>query len=192
MNWAMRRSWKKPDQYLLCSVCQCCGTVPVHYCPRTLIPAFRSHQPSFIVHLQLLCICVSACDIIHVLLCSMMNVPLFFMHIESMFFFFASLQKKDPLTLSKKPNNNCSAGVNYTTNLTKDASISTISNSTAVQLKLPETKAPDPKKTYNSVSKIDKMARIVFPVLFGTFNLVYWATYLNREPVISRDQQRSP
>uniref|UniRef100_A0A667ZIH5 Gamma-aminobutyric acid type A receptor subunit alpha5 n=1 Tax=Myripristis murdjan TaxID=586833 RepID=A0A667ZIH5_9TELE len=44
--------------------------------------------------------------------------------------------------------------------------------------------APDPKKTYNSVSKIDKMARIVFPVLFGTFNLVYWATYLNREPVI--------
>uniref|UniRef100_A0A3P9BLH0 Gamma-aminobutyric acid type A receptor subunit alpha5 n=1 Tax=Maylandia zebra TaxID=106582 RepID=A0A3P9BLH0_9CICH len=101
-------------------------------------------------------------------------------------------KKKDPLTLSKKPNNNCSAGVNYTTNLTKDASISTISNSTAVQLKLPETKAPDPKKTYNSVSKIDKMARIVFPVLFGTFNLVYWATYLNREPVISRDQQRSP
>uniref|UniRef100_A0A4W6DWA6 Gamma-aminobutyric acid type A receptor subunit alpha5 n=1 Tax=Lates calcarifer TaxID=8187 RepID=A0A4W6DWA6_LATCA len=70
------------------------------------------------------------------------------------------------------------------TNLTKDTSISTISNSTAVQLKPSETKAPDPKKTYNSVSKIDKMSRIVFPVLFGTFNLVYWATYLNREPVI--------
>uniref|UniRef100_A0A667ZZ46 Gamma-aminobutyric acid type A receptor subunit alpha5 n=1 Tax=Myripristis murdjan TaxID=586833 RepID=A0A667ZZ46_9TELE len=80
------------------------------------------------------------------------------------------------------PNNTCAAGVNYTTNLTKDASISTISNSTAVQLKPSESKAPDPKKTYNSVSKIDKMARIVFPVLFGTFNLVYWATYLNREP----------
>ena len=95
------------------------------------------------------------------------------------FFFFSSQQKKDPLALSKKPNNTC-----YTTNLTKDASISTISNSTAVQLKPSETKAPDPKKTYNSVSKIDKMARIVFPVLFGTFNLVYWATYLNREPVI--------
>uniref|UniRef100_A0A3Q3WFM6 Gamma-aminobutyric acid (GABA) A receptor, alpha 5 n=1 Tax=Mola mola TaxID=94237 RepID=A0A3Q3WFM6_MOLML len=82
------------------------------------------------------------------------------------------------------PNNACSAGVNYTTNLTKDTSISTISNSTAVQLKASESKAPDPKKTYNSVSKIDKMSRIVFPVLFGTFNLVYWATYLNREPVI--------
>ncbi|XP_042272073.1 gamma-aminobutyric acid receptor subunit alpha-5 isoform X2 [Thunnus maccoyii] len=93
-------------------------------------------------------------------------------------------KKKDPLALSKKPNNTCSAGVNYTTNITKDASISTISNSTAVQLKPSETKAPDPKKTYNSVSKIDKMSRIVFPVLFGTFNLVYWATYLNREPVI--------
>lgn len=86
--------------------------------------------------------------------------------------------------MSKKPNNTCSTGVNYTANLTKDASISTISNSTAVQLKPSEPKVADPKKTYNSVSKIDKMSRIVFPVLFGTFNLVYWATYLNREPVV--------
>ncbi|KAK7880418.1 hypothetical protein WMY93_032952 [Mugilogobius chulae] len=97
---------------------------------------------------------------------------------------FTPAEKKDHLALSKKPNNTCSTGVNYTANLTKDASISTISNSTAVQLKPAESKAPDPKKTYNSVSKIDKMSRIVFPVLFGTFNLVYWATYLNREPVI--------
>uniref|UniRef100_A0A3B3XRB3 Gamma-aminobutyric acid (GABA) A receptor, alpha 5 n=1 Tax=Poecilia mexicana TaxID=48701 RepID=A0A3B3XRB3_9TELE len=93
-------------------------------------------------------------------------------------------KKKDPLALSMKPNNTCSTGVNYTANLTKDTSISTISNSTTIQLKPSESKAPDPKKTYNSVSKIDKMSRIVFPVLFGTFNLVYWATYLNREPVI--------
>ncbi|XP_068449202.1 gamma-aminobutyric acid receptor subunit alpha-5 isoform X1 [Clinocottus analis] len=93
-------------------------------------------------------------------------------------------KKKDPLALSKKPNNSCLSAVNSTTNLTKDPSISTISNSTTVLLKPSETKAPDPKKTYNSVSKIDKMSRIVFPLLFGTFNLVYWATYLNREPVI--------
>ena len=89
------------------------------------------------------------------------------------------------MVLSTKPNNVCSAGVNYTPNITKDVSISTISTSTYVQLKSAETKLPDPKKTYNSVSKIDKMSRIVFPVLFGTFNLVYWATYLNRDqPVI--------
>ncbi|KAM9821125.1 gamma-aminobutyric acid receptor subunit alpha-5-like [Neosynchiropus ocellatus] len=94
-------------------------------------------------------------------------------------------KKRDPMVLSKKPNNVCSAGVNYTpTNLTKDVAISTISNTTSVQLRATETKMVDPKKTYNSVSKIDKMSRIVFPVLFGTFNLVYWATYLNREPVI--------
>ncbi|KAJ8351789.1 hypothetical protein SKAU_G00232650 [Synaphobranchus kaupii] len=94
-------------------------------------------------------------------------------------------KKKDPLALSKKPNNACSAvGVNYTPNITKDTAIATISNSSSIQLKPTETKALDPKKTYNSVSKIDKMSRIVFPVLFGTFNLVYWATYLNREPVI--------
>lgn len=95
------------------------------------------------------------------------------------------MQKKDPLALSKKPNNTCSTGMNFTANINKDAAIATISNSTAVQMKSSESKAtPDPKKTYNSVSKIDKMSRIVFPVLFGTFNLVYWATYLNREPVI--------
>ncbi|KAL1023403.1 hypothetical protein UPYG_G00040380 [Umbra pygmaea] len=93
-------------------------------------------------------------------------------------------KKKDTLALSKKPNNTCSGGVNYNPNQTKDTSISTISNTTALPLKPAEPKAPDPKKTYNSVSKIDKMSRIVFPVMFGTFNLVYWATYLNREPVI--------
>ncbi|CDQ70574.1 unnamed protein product [Oncorhynchus mykiss] len=93
-------------------------------------------------------------------------------------------KKRDPMVLSKKPNNVCTAGVNYTPNITKDISISTISNSTSIQLRSSETEVLDPKKTYNSVSKIDKMSRIVFPVLFGTFNLVYWATYLNREPVI--------
>ncbi|KAK7893635.1 hypothetical protein WMY93_022787 [Mugilogobius chulae] len=93
-------------------------------------------------------------------------------------------KKRDPMVLSKKPNNVCSAGVNYTPNLTKDVSIATISNMTSVQLRGSESRMIDPKKTYNSVSKIDKMSRIVFPVLFGTFNLVYWATYLNREPVV--------
>lgn len=87
------------------------------------------------------------------------------------------------MVLSKK-SNVCSAAVHYTPNLTKDISVSTISNTTSVQLRASELKMLDPKKTYNSVSKIDKMARIVFPLLFGTFNLVYWATYLNREPVI--------
>ncbi|MBN3299643.1 GBRA5 protein, partial [Amia calva] len=100
-----------------------------------------------------------------------------------LFILFCYTQKKDPMALSKKPNNACSTGVNYTPNMTKDAVLSTITNSTSLQLKPAEVKAPDPKKTYNSVSKIDKMSRIVFPVLFGTFNLVYWATYLNREQV---------
>ncbi|XP_039600631.1 gamma-aminobutyric acid receptor subunit alpha-5 isoform X2 [Polypterus senegalus] len=93
-------------------------------------------------------------------------------------------KKKDPLALTKKANNAYAVGVNYTPNITKDSVLSTISNSTTVQVKPTEGKPPDAKKTYNSVSKIDKMSRIVFPVLFGTFNLVYWATYLNREPVI--------
>ncbi|MEQ2212703.1 Gamma-aminobutyric acid receptor subunit alpha-1 [Xenoophorus captivus] len=46
----------------------------------------------------------------------------------------------------------------------------------------PKPKPPEAKKTFNSVSKIDRIARIAFPLLFGTFNLVYWATYLNKKP----------
>ncbi|XP_061658740.1 gamma-aminobutyric acid receptor subunit alpha-5-like isoform X2 [Syngnathoides biaculeatus] len=94
------------------------------------------------------------------------------------------LLKREPVVLSKKSNNICLAAVNYTPNLTKDTAISTISN-TSEELQASQVKVVDPKKTYNSVSKIDKMARILFPILFGTFNLVYWATYLNREPVIT-------
>lgn len=99
------------------------------------------------------------------------------------------MQKRDHMALSKKSNNVSTAGVNYTPNLNKDVSVSTISNhGVPAPLRGPDSVAvarlADPKKTYNSVSKIDKMSRIVFPVLFGTFNLVYWATYLNREPVV--------
>uniref|UniRef100_A0A8C0ETN3 Gamma-aminobutyric acid type A receptor subunit alpha5 n=1 Tax=Bubo bubo TaxID=30461 RepID=A0A8C0ETN3_BUBBB len=65
-----------------------------------------------------------------------------------------------------------------------DSAPSVISNTASAPVKPAEEKPAESKKTYNSISKIDKMSRIIFPVLFGTFNLVYWATYLNREPVI--------
>lgn len=71
-----------------------------------------------------------------------------------------------------------------TLNLPKDSSPSVISNAATSLPVKPVEKTTESKKTYNSISKIDKMSRIVFPVLFGTFNLVYWSTYLNREPVI--------
>ncbi|XP_033865148.2 gamma-aminobutyric acid receptor subunit alpha-5 [Acipenser ruthenus] len=97
-------------------------------------------------------------------------------------------KKKPPMALTKKANNTCMAvGVNNTANIMKESVLSTISNSTSVQMKPAEAKPPEAEKTYNSISRIDNMSRIVFPVLFGTFNLVYWATYLNREPVIKGD-----
>lgn len=37
-------------------------------------------------------------------------------------------------------------------------------------------------KSYNRVSRVDKISRIIFPVLFFIFNLVYWATYINSKP----------
>lgn len=47
------------------------------------------------------------------------------------------------------------------------------------------------KKSYNRVSKVDKISRIIFPVLFFIFNLAYWATYVNRKPTIRRSNSQN-
>ena len=36
----------------------------------------------------------------------------------------------------------------------------------------------NPEKALNSVSKIDKISRIVFPLAFGLLNVFYWYSYL--------------
>lgn len=90
---------------------------------------------------------------------------------------------KDPLI--KKNNTYAPTATSYTPNLASgDPGLATIAKSATIEPKevKPETKPPEPKKTFNSVSKIDRLSRIAFPLLFGIFNLVYWATYLNREP----------
>lgn len=80
-------------------------------------------------------------------------------------------------------------------NLAKDAEFSTISKGAVPSASSTPTVIASPKvtyvqdspaetKTYNSVSKVDKISRIIFPVLFAIFNLVYWATYVNRESAI--------
>ncbi|NWV71238.1 GBRA5 protein, partial [Malurus elegans] len=97
----------------------------------------------------------------------------------------AKIKKKERNLLGNKPANTYTTGkMTPAPNMPKDSAPSVISNTTSAPVKPPEEKPAESKKTYNSISKIDKMSRIIFPVLFGTFNLVYWATYLNREPVI--------
>ncbi|KAK1167332.1 gamma-aminobutyric acid receptor subunit alpha-3 [Acipenser oxyrinchus oxyrinchus] len=102
-------------------------------------------------------------------------------------------RKKDSAPLSKKANNTYNiVGTTYAINIAKDPGLPTISKSAATAaaaaapVKIPqmEESPPESNKTYNSVSKVDKMSRIIFPVLFAIFNLVYWATYVNREPII--------
>uniref|UniRef100_A0A2K6FT11 Gamma-aminobutyric acid receptor subunit alpha-2 n=1 Tax=Propithecus coquereli TaxID=379532 RepID=A0A2K6FT11_PROCO len=99
---------------------------------------------------------------------------------------FKRSSKKEKASVTIQNNAYAVAVANYAPNLSKDPVLSTISKSatTPEPNKKPENKPAEAKKTFNSVSKIDRMSRIVFPVLFGTFNLVYWATYLNREPVL--------
>lgn len=87
----------------------------------------------------------------------------------------------------KKNNAYAVAVANYAPNITKDSgTLPTVAKGGAVEPNKAKTegKGQENKKTFNSVSKIDRLSRILFPVLFGSFNLVYWATYLNREPII--------
>nr|XP_057934483.1 gamma-aminobutyric acid receptor subunit alpha-2 isoform X2 [Doryrhamphus excisus] len=94
--------------------------------------------------------------------------------------------KKKESSVMKKNNAYAVAVANYAPNVTKDATLATVSKGgpSDANKSCSEKKPEQNKKTFNSVSKIDRISRIMFPVLFGSFNLVYWATYLNREPVI--------
>uniref|UniRef100_A0A3P9C519 Gamma-aminobutyric acid type A receptor subunit alpha3 n=1 Tax=Maylandia zebra TaxID=106582 RepID=A0A3P9C519_9CICH len=79
-------------------------------------------------------------------------------------------------------------GTTYAINVAKDQGLTTISKSAGASAKHPY--MPDPyieaKKSYNRVSKVDKISRIIFPILFFIFNLGYWATYVNRKPAIMK------
>ncbi|XP_068105809.1 gamma-aminobutyric acid receptor subunit alpha-3 [Hyperolius riggenbachi] len=100
-----------------------------------------------------------------------------------------TFKMKEPIILAKKSNTSYNiVGTTYTLNI-KEPALATIAKNAALPpppLSPPHTvvKQLDAKKTYNSVSRIDKISRIVFPVLFAIFNLVYWATYVNRESAI--------
>ncbi|XP_027426792.1 gamma-aminobutyric acid receptor subunit alpha-5 isoform X1 [Zalophus californianus] len=97
----------------------------------------------------------------------------------------AKVKKKErELILNKSTNAYTTGKMTHPPNIPKEQTPAGTSNASSASVKPSEEKTSENKKTYNSISKIDKMSRIVFPVLFGTFNLVYWATYLNREPVI--------
>lgn len=43
---------------------------------------------------------------------------------------------------------------------------------------------------YNSVSKIDKISRIVFPLLFAAINVFYWYCYLSRSERLNKKWER--
>ncbi|KAH1169674.1 hypothetical protein KIL84_000659, partial [Mauremys mutica] len=84
-------------------------------------------------------------------------------------------KKKEKASVIKKNNAYAVAVANYAPNITKDSVLPTISKSattTEPNKAKPEAKPQEAKKTFNSVSKIDRMSRIVFPVLFDTANVV--------------------
>ncbi|CAB1352985.1 unnamed protein product [Coregonus sp. 'balchen'] len=98
-------------------------------------------------------------------------------------------QKKKKESLLKKNNTTAYTAATATAfapNIARDPGLATIAKSAppppTEPKEEPKPKPPEAKKTFNSVSKIDRIARIAFPLLFGTFNLVYWATYLNKKP----------
>lgn len=103
------------------------------------------------------------------------------------------LQRRESTNLTKKANNTFNiVGTTYAMNVGKDQGLTTISKSAVAPPPKHSymSKVDDPyteaKKSYNRVSKVDKISRIIFPVLFFIFNLGYWATYVNRKPAIMK------
>ncbi|XP_072518805.1 gamma-aminobutyric acid receptor subunit alpha-2-like isoform X1 [Salminus brasiliensis] len=111
------------------------------------------------------------------------------------------MRTRESATFSKKANNTFNiVGTTYPMSVGKDPGLTTIAKSATT----PTPNQPQPvrevrlsrmdgeyitegvKKSYNRVSKVDKISRIIFPVLFFIFNLAYWATYVNRKPSITR------
>ncbi|XP_017267980.1 gamma-aminobutyric acid receptor subunit alpha-3 isoform X3 [Kryptolebias marmoratus] len=103
------------------------------------------------------------------------------------------IRRRESATLSKKANNTFNiVGTTYGINVAKDQGLTTISKSASASsakhafLQRFEDPYLEAKKSYNRVSKVDKISRIIFPVLFFIFNLGYWATYVNRKPAIMK------
>ncbi|XP_026874900.2 gamma-aminobutyric acid receptor subunit alpha-3 isoform X1 [Electrophorus electricus] len=120
------------------------------------------------------------------------------------------MRRRDSASFSKKTNNTFNiVGTTYPMGVAKDPGLTTIAKSAGGSTTTP---APTPvqpvrevrlsrmdgeyitegvKKSYNRVSKVDKISRIIFPVLFFIFNLAYWATYVNRKPSITRSNHQN-
>ncbi|KAL7853540.1 hypothetical protein AOLI_G00203840 [Acnodon oligacanthus] len=111
------------------------------------------------------------------------------------------MRTRDSTAFSKKTNNTFNiVGTTYPMSVGKDPGLTTIAKSATTQAPaLPqpvrevrlsrmdgEYIVEGAKKSYNRVSKVDKISRIIFPVLFFIFNLAYWATYVNRKPSITK------
>ncbi|KAG9351977.1 hypothetical protein JZ751_023228 [Albula glossodonta] len=99
-------------------------------------------------------------------------------------------ERRESTSLSKKTNNTFNiVGTTYAINVAKDQGLTTIAKSATtapVKFSRMEEQFMEGKKSYNRVSRVDQISRIIFPVLFFIFNLVYWATYVNRKPTIMR------
>ncbi|XP_036823405.1 gamma-aminobutyric acid receptor subunit alpha-3 isoform X4 [Oncorhynchus mykiss] len=107
------------------------------------------------------------------------------------------MRRRESASLSKKANNTFNiVGTTYTLNEAKDPGLTTVSRSATTAThhqhhhhhhhshKVPkmDDNYVEAIKSYNRVSRVDKISRIIFPVLFFIFNLVYWATYINSKP----------
>ncbi|XP_036379434.1 gamma-aminobutyric acid receptor subunit alpha-3-like [Megalops cyprinoides] len=100
------------------------------------------------------------------------------------------VRRRESISLSKKTNNTFNiVGTTYAINVAKDPGLTTISKSATTgpaKFSRMEEQFMEVKKSYNRVSRVDQISRIIFPVLFFIFNLVYWATYVNRKPTIMK------
>ncbi|TTC00266.1 Gamma-aminobutyric acid receptor subunit alpha-3 [Bagarius yarrelli] len=118
------------------------------------------------------------------------------------------MRRRESASFSKKTNNTFNiVGTNYPLSVGKEPGLTTIAKSASTTASATPPAQPvrevrlsrmdgeyiceGVKKSYNRVSKVDKISRIIFPVLFFIFNLAYWATYVNRKPTIRRSNSQN-
>uniref|UniRef100_A0A3B4B4B8 Uncharacterized protein n=1 Tax=Periophthalmus magnuspinnatus TaxID=409849 RepID=A0A3B4B4B8_9GOBI len=105
------------------------------------------------------------------------------------------VRSSNPQTAASTPNVMSDTPVRKCTNAASSSSSSSLQHLLAPKLQHLQVRSKELRQTPCSqpsaagaggTSKIDKYARILFPVSFGAFNMVYWVVYLSKDTTVGQ------
>ncbi|XP_068015563.1 gamma-aminobutyric acid receptor subunit alpha-6 isoform X1 [Melanerpes formicivorus] len=93
----------------------------------------------------------------------------------------ATVPAEDEIVSHSDSNCNLKKRVNSVASQTEQSPEASITSNTASQCQPVSVPPPAPPPAIGGTSKIDQYSRILFPVAFAGFNLVYWVVYLSKD-----------